>query len=310
MRRIESGKGNCVSGSDGFFYDVMLAPLGFRPMKRGLPNYFWRSPKPWVKAACTGLFASVLLLTAGEPFREIQRFKSADAHQGVGVGPERVYAIGSRSITAHDRLTGMPLTRWKAPLLSEWIHLDSGFVKDGKLYCAHSNYPLLPMTGSVEVFDAKTLHWEERHVFEKVPGSCTWVVWHENAWWACFAHYSGLGGYPDKDPSWTTLVRYSEDWKEERRWRFPKEVLERFGRYSCSGGSWGPDGLLYCTGHDAAEVYVLSVSDTEEILELKRIQPINCLGQGIAWDVESAPNATLYTIKRKTREIIVNVLGE
>ena len=279
-------------------------------MSRGPQRSFSRSKHQWAKVWWVGIFLSAFGVSAGEPFREIQRFQSTDAHQGVGVGPDRVYAIGSRSITAHDKITGMALKRWKAPLVSEWIHLDSGFVKDGKLYCAHSNFPLLPMTGSVEVFDAKTLQWLERQTFEEVPGSCTWVVWHENAWWACFAHYSGFGGYPDKDPSWTTLVRYSADWVEQRRWGFPKEVITRFGRYSCSGGSWGPDGLLYCTGHDAAEVYVLSASDSKESLELVRIQPLNCLGQGIAWDLEQNPKAALYAIKRKTREVVVNVLGK
>lgn len=258
----------------------------------------------WLRG--TGMFVMSVIALGESPLSEIQRFGSPDAHQGVGVGPKRVYAIGSRSISAHDKWTGTLLKQWKAPLLSSWIHLDSGFVMDGKLYCAHSNYPFLPMTGSVEVFDAATLKWESRHEFESPPGSCTWVVWHDDSWWACFAHYNGTGGDPKKDHSWTTLVRYTENWKEQGRWRFPQAVLDRFGSYSCSGGSWGSDAYLYCTGHDAPEVYVLKVPDSGDVLELVRREPLTCLGQGIAWDLTEDKGATLYSIKRASREVIVS----
>ncbi len=260
------------------------------------------------------LLGSVLLLCQSAQsetrLTEIQRFDSSDAHQGVGVGPKRVFAIGSRSISAHDKLTGTLLKRWKAPLLSSWIHLDSGFVMDGKLYCAHSNYPFLPMTGSVEVFSAATLEWETRHEFDSPPGSCTWVVWHDDSWWACFAHYNGPGGDPEKDHSWTTLVHYSKEWIERSRWRFPQAVLSRFGSYSCSGGSWGADGFLYCTGHDASEVYVLKVPSSGEVLELVRIEPLSCFGQGISWDLGGTNDPVLYSIKRQTKEVIVSARRE
>ena len=243
-------------------------------------------------------------------FVEVKRFTSRDAHQGVGVGPQRVYAIGSRSITAHDKLTGAFLTQWKSEKAGDWIHLDSGLVREGKLYCAHSNFPLLPMTGSVEVYDAITLEWQSRHVFEKPPGSCTWVDWYEGKWWVCFAHYNGFGGDPRIDHSATTLVRYSKDWLEEKRWAFPQTVLSRFGSYSCSGGSWGADGLLYCTGHDAAEVYKLRVSDIEEELELVEVQALACFGQGIAWDRSWSETPALYSIKRRSREVVSSVWND
>ena len=232
---------------------------------------------------------------------------STDAHQGVGVGAKRVYAIGSRSISAHDKLTGNLLAQWKPGKSGNWIHLDSGLVLDGRLYCAHSNFPLLPMTGSVEIFDAVTLAWQARHVFEDPPGSCTWIDWHEGHWWVCFAHYNGFGGDPRIDHSATTLVRYSADWEEMQRWRFPKAVLARFGSYSCSGGSWGPDGFLYCTGHDAAEVYKLKVSDKREELELIEVKALACFGQGIAWDRTSEESRNLYSIKRRSHEVVSSI---
>ena len=55
------------------------------------------------------------------------------------------------------------------------IHLDSGVIVDGKLYCAHSNYPGIPMTSSIEVWDPSTLEHIESHSFGIFRGSCTWV---------------------------------------------------------------------------------------------------------------------------------------
>ncbi len=256
-----------------------------------------------------GLFVAVVLPlegAKGAEFAERQRFRSADAHQGVAVGPSVVYAVGSRSISQHDKLTGQLLRRWEAGEQKSFIHLDSGIVKDGELFCAHSNYPLVPMNGSMEVYDADTLVWKRRHVFEQPLGSCTWIDWYDGTWWVCFAHYEGWGGYPDKDPSWTTLVRYSETWEELGRWRFPAAVLERFGRFSCSGGSWGPDGRLFATGHDRPEVYVLRAPVGEPELVLEATLPLNCFGQGIAWDRTPDVPPTLYSIKRSSREVVAS----
>ncbi|MCS1408121.1 MAG: hypothetical protein M2R45_01291 [Verrucomicrobia subdivision 3 bacterium] len=190
------------------------------------------------------LFAIIIHLTSPQPlaaerFAEVQWFRSTDAYQGIAVGSKFVYVIGSRTVSVHDKLTGTLINQWLPEQPGEIIHLDSRVVKDGKLYSGHSNYPMLPMRGSVEIFDAHVFTWLERHAFDSPPGSCIWVDWHQGSWWACFAHYNGFGDYPNKDNSWTTLV----NWQEQQRWRFPKAVLERFGRYSCSGGSRGCDGF-------------------------------------------------------------------
>lgn len=259
-------------------------------------------------SAVLGVLLALSVADAAE-FQELQRFRSVDAHQGVGVGTEFVYAVGSRSITQHDKLTGTPLRRWQASGV-EWIHLDSAMVRNERLYCAHSNYPLLPMTGSVEIYDASTLEWLARHELKDPPGSFTWLDWHDGSWWACFAHYNGFGGYPDKDHSLTTLVRYSADWEEQGRWRFPAELLRRFGRYSCSGGSWTLEGRLFCTGHDAAEAYVLSIPKQGEELVLEQVLNLNGYGQGIAFDRTQKGAPVLYSIKRRSREVVMSVLQE
>jgi hypothetical protein len=71
---------------------------------------------------------------------------------------------------------------------------------------------------------------------------------------------------------------------------------------SCSGGSWGPDGNLYVTGHDSTRVYVLQLPEMGSILALKKILRISSEGQGIAWDRYEKNN--LYGIKRKDNLVI------
>ncbi|MEE9572622.1 MAG: hypothetical protein V3W20_06225, partial [Candidatus Neomarinimicrobiota bacterium] len=89
---------------------------------------------------------------------------------------------------------------------------------------------------------------------------------------------------------------------------FPEEVIQKFRPMSNSGGSWGPDGLLYCTGHDNPELYGMRIPDTGSVLELKKIIPIDNTGQGIAWD-RSKPGA-IYSISKKDRQVRIFELNE
>ena len=81
-------------------------------------------------------------------------------------------------------------------------------------------------------------------------------------------------------------------------WTLPKEVLDRFEDMSNSGGSWGPDGFLYLSGHDPAEVYKMTLPEAGSVLQLVEIVPLNIRGQGIAWD-RSQPGV-IYGIIRAT----------
>ena len=87
-------------------------------------------------------------------------------------------------------------------------------------------------------------------------------------------------------------------------WIFPRKVYQRFGRMSNSGGSWGPDSLLYCSGHDESELYVMRLPNMGSVLELIKIVPINIFGQGIAWD-RSEPGI-IYGIRKKNREVVIS----
>jgi len=230
------------------------------------------------------------------------RFDAAHANQGVAVDEAHVYAVDSAAIGKYDKRTGQLVGSWHSSDAKPLRHLNSGAVLDGKLYCAHSNYPTLPMRSTVEIWDAGTLAHLESLDLATSDGSCTWVDRHDGSWWVCFAHYNGRGGYPDKDNSWTRLCRYDDEWNPVGTWRFPPEVVARFGRHSCSGGAWGPDGRLYCTGHDRAELYALEVPAEGGVLKLLDVVPFDIRGQGIAFD-RSRPGV-LYGIKRNTKQVV------
>jgi hypothetical protein len=191
--------------------------------------------------------------------------------------------------------------RWEAPTDAPITHLDSAMLRDGKLYAAHSNYPGWPMTSSVEIFDARTMEHVGTHGFGTRWGSLTWVDGHEGHWWMTFANYDqriGPGETPYGGKANTVVIEMTEAFEPLQSWTLPKEVLDRFEDMSNSGGSWGPDGFLYLSGHDPAEVYKMTVPKAGSVLQLVEILPLNIRGQGIAWD-RSRPSV-IYGIARAT----------
>ena len=96
----------------------------------------------------------------------------------------------------------------------------------------------------------------------------------------------------------TLMVKMSKDFQLVQAWTLPKAVLDRFEDMSNSGGSWGPDGFLYLTGHDPAEIYRMQLPKAGSVLDLVQIIPMNIRGQGIAWD-RSEPGV-IYGIVRAT----------
>lgn len=245
---------------------------------------------------------------AEQTLQEIRRFPTKEAHQGVAVDDEFFYAIDNQTIGKYDKITGDFVSRWQATPQLPLIHLNSGVVLEGKLYCAHSNSPGIPMTSSVEIWDTKTLQHVATHSFGIYEGSLTWIDRHEDSWWAVFAHYTkkSLSDDPGRDGRWTTLVKFDDQWQRQEGWVFPEEVLSRFAPHSNSGGSWGPDGLLYCTGHDRREFYVLRLPDAGSILQLVETVPAHVTGQAFAWD-RSEPY-TLWGIDRSQSEVVVSQL--
>jgi hypothetical protein len=247
------------------------------------------NPSPF----CVLLSAAVVALglapsvQAASAFERVAEFDVPGANQAVGVDERYFYAVDNQAIAKYDKATGKLVKQWEGVSDGPIIHLDSAMIRDGKLYAAHSNYPGWPMTSSVEIFDAATLAHVGSHSFGTRWGSLTWVDWYEGHWWMTFANYDqkiGPGGTPYGGKANTVLIEMTEAFEPLQSWTLPKEVLERFEDMSNSGGSWGPDGFLYLSGHDPAEVYKMTVPTAGSVLQLVEIVPLNIRGQGIAWD--------------------------
>ncbi len=246
---------------------------------------------------------SVPVSSTSSSFKVIQRFEAPEARQGVAVDAAHFYAVDNRRIGKYDKHTGRRAGSWDAGSDASIIHLNSGVVVDGTLYCAHSNYPSVPMVSTIETFDTVSLTRLGSRALPNGYGSATWVDRWNGAWWVVFANYDGRGGQPGKGAAATVLVRFDSAWTRTDQYSFPAEVVRRFGGYSNSGGAWGRNGLLYATGHDGAEVYVLRLPVQGSVLDLAGIISADIDGQGIAWD-RSQPD-TFYGIVKKRREVVV-----
>lgn len=238
---------------------------------------------------------------AAPALEQIGEFTVSEANQGVGVDARHFYAVDNYVIGKYDKKTGKLVKKWQGDKKGPILHLDSAMLMDGKLYAAHSNYPQWPMTSSIEIFDAETMEHIGTHSFGIQWGSLTWADWHGDHWWMTFANYDRLLG-PGKTPyghkANTVMVKFTKDFRPVQSWTQPKAILDRFEDMSNSGGSWGPDGYLYLTGHDPAELYRMRLPKAGSVLELVDIIPINIRGQGIAWD-RSQPGV-IYGIIRAT----------
>lgn len=97
-----------------------------------------------------------------------------------------------------------------------------------------------------------------------------------------------------------------ENFRPIEQWGLPADLRERMTPMSNSGGSWGPDGRLYLTGHDHPELYVMELpvsgGDLEWVATI-RIEGLN--GQGIAWDrsESAAGENVLWGILKSDRRV-------
>jgi hypothetical protein len=270
-----------------------------------------------IGAAAIALFLSAGAValaqeTAGPPLGSselITRFPIKEARQAVAVDGDAFYAIDNRVIAKFDKKTGAAIARWEGDLAGPILHLDSGAVVDGRLYVAHSNYPTWPMTSSIEIFDAATLEHVENHSFGIDRGSLTWLDRDPaGVWLGAFANYNRVF---DKSPVAygnkysTQIVRFDADWQVAEAFVLPDALIEKFDDMSNSGGSWGPDGKLYISGHDNAEVYVMERPRMGSTMQWVGTVPVEIAGQGIAFD-HSEPGV-LYGIIRKSEGSEVTV---
>jgi hypothetical protein len=238
------------------------------------------------------------------PAEVVRRFHAAEANQAVAVDADFFYAIDGAAIGKYDKRSGARVAGWNDSS-GTITHLDSGIVVGSELYCAHSNYPETPMVSSLEVFDTNRLGHLRRIQLPQGIGSATWVEHVHDAWWVTFANYAGRGGEPGKGPETTKMVRFDRQWQPQESWTFPPAVVQRWEGMSSSGGVWVEGKGLYTTGHDARELYVLDLPASGHELTLKAIVPFESEGQGIAID---SREELLYSIQRRTREVIVSKL--
>lgn len=248
---------------------------------------------------------------AGQPQAELlRRFDAPEAVQAVAVDETSFYAIANCTIARYDKQTGEKLGAWHSTDEVPLKHLNSGVVIDGKLYCAHSNFPEYPNTSSVEIFDAQSLEHLGNHSFGIYEGSLTLVDRHEGAWWCVFAHYSTqVNDDPHaKSHAYTSLVKFDDQWRRLEGWVFPRKVLDRFDPHSCSGGSWDASGVFYATGHDRGELYKLTLPKSGCKLRLVETISLPIKGQGIALDRHEP--GVVYGIDRSKQQVIVSRLPE
>jgi outer membrane protein assembly factor BamB len=229
----------------------------------------------------------------------LRRIPAAEARQGVAVQGDALFAINNNQIGKYDRLTGAKIAAWTGDR-ARFPHINSCAAIGLDLVCASSNFPSTPMTSAVEIFDPIALRHLRTVALEGQAGSLTWLDRHGGFWWAAFANYDGFGGVAGRDHRDTILVRYDDAWKPLSTYSFPPDVLARFKPSSSSGGVFGDDGLLYVTGHDHAEVYVLRVPLSGSVLEHVATISAPIEGQAIAW----GGGRILYGINRAHLAII------
>lgn len=234
------------------------------------------------------------------------RLAAPEAHQGVASDGTHVYAIDNGRIGKYVIATGQRIAQWQGER-SLFPHMNSCTVARQELVCAASNYPHVPQTSAVEIFDTRTLRHLRTISLGFGPGSLTALDRHDGKWWAVYANYTGKGGEPGRDYRYTLLAQLDDAFRQEAAWTFPADVLARFAPFSCSGLSWSNDGRLYVTGHDRPEMYELALPDAGSRLDLRRTIGIVTPGQAIDWD--PVQTGRLWSIDRAKGEMVASIIS-
>nr|WP_218145737.1 hypothetical protein [Sphingobium sp. YR768] len=235
------------------------------------------------------------------------RLPAPEARQGVASDGIHVYAIDNDRIGKYVIATGQRIAQWQGERRL-FPHMNSCTVAGRELVCAASNYPAVPQTSAIEIFDTKTLHHLRTVSLGFGPGSLTVLDRHAGKWWAVYANYAGKGGEPNRDYRYTLLVRMDDVFRQEAAWTFPQQVLARFAPFSCSGASWSADGRLYVTGHDRPEMYELALPEAGSVLEWKRTIGIASPGQAIDWDPKVRNR--LWSVDRKETTLVASDIAD
>jgi hypothetical protein len=249
-------------------------------------------------AALTGAAMAQAALTASAPVHSLD---APEARQGVASDGTYAYAIENSRIGKYELGGKTRVAAWEGES-ALFPHMNACTLVEKRLYCAASNYPKVPMTSAIEIFDPAGMTHLSTISLGMGHGSLTWVSRRDGFWWAGFANYDGRGGEPGRDHRYTMVVKFDAQWREVGGYALPDTVLDRMAPMSTSGGAWGDDGLLYVTGHDRPELYALRVPAAGSVLELVATIAIPFEGQAIDWDPKA--RRLLWGISRKDRKAI------
>lgn len=251
--------------------------------------------RTFILMAClvSGLACQPAPLSTPQDWKATGTLSAEEAFQAAAADEKFVYAITNTKVAKYDRQTKKRV----AVSTGEAKHLNSGFLHNGKLYCAHSNYPQSPEQSEIMVLDPVTIKLSTFKDFGDFGGSLTWSVFQDGHWWCNFACYGG-------DNKQTFLVKFDPDWKEKARWTYPADVIRELGRNSLSGGIWR-DGDLLVTGHDDPVLFQVRLPKEGSVLELVGKQTIPFTGQGIAHDPKTGG---LVGINRAKRQVAFALL--
>ena len=232
----------------------------------------------------------------------LQRFPAAEALQGAAIDTRHFYAVVNFAIGKYERDNGERVSGWIGPRRGLIAHLNSCFAEDGRLWCANSNHPEVPMASSVEVFDTETMQHVESHSLGLMDeGSLTWFDRHADGWIAGFAHYNDETGEPFKTNAYAGVHTFDRRWRRTGGWRLPPALIERMAPQAASGGALGTDGLLYVFGHHKPELYVLAKPAMGPTLLHVATIRIDAEGQAFAFDPQD--DRVVWVISRPNREV-------
>lgn len=280
---------------------IVLCALGFAAETPAAKDPEREAARAWI--ASLPAAPKPELTRHGLAAEELRRWKPRGANQGVAVDDRYFYGIGNFIVGKYDKATGQRVAEWTGLRGGTITHLNAGIVQDGQLVLAHSNFPQLPMASSLEYFDPATVQPVKSVSLGIRHGSLTWAEKKDGFWWACFAHYNDQGTAPGTNNRSTMVGKFDEHWQLLESWLFPPQVIATWGASSCSGGSWGDDGLLYTTGHDAKELYVLRLPKMGVTLDYVTTIDVPFEGQAWAWD--RSAGRVIYGITRKFAEVVV-----
>ncbi len=257
------------------------------------------------------LFFTFNILIAAHLFGQqsliIREYDVKQSRQGVAVDSAHFYVVNNSSIDKYNKSTGTYVGSWR-DTTGVIKHLNSGIIINGILYCCNSNYPNAPMASSIEMFDPWTLDHVGNHSFGVGNGSATWLDYYQGSWYVTFAHYTGRGSEPNKDNSWTRMVKFDTLWRQMESWIFPDSLLKEFEGRSNSGGFIQDDGTIYCTGHDNHKLYKLKFPVLGYTLEWESTVPMGGFGQGVAQEKHGEGETWVYGVLKKSSKVVVSRL--